>query len=228
MNQRNINEKFWATWRTLLIQFGQRGEISVGLQLARLTVLGGHPVPVERLAAAVGRSVAETVTLAQRGPGAHWVRVKDGQITLNLSQHTGMLRRRLRIGQRSFPVSGCAPDVLLWAAVLDQPLTVEETCSATGTRIRVDLSPDGVTALDPEQAVVVYPAPPAFDEVAGMPADEIDATICAQGPLFASAEAAREWVTDHPGVRAFGIRDAYDHQRDIARELLDLATSATH
>lgn len=232
MNEHTTNEgsaeEFWATWRTLLTRFGQRGEISVGLQLARLTTLGERPVPVERLATAVGRSVDETVTLAQQGPGAHWVRVQDGQIMLDLSQHTGMLRRRLRIGQRSFPVSGCAPDVLLWAAVLDEPITIEETCPATGTPIRVDLTPDGVPGLNPEQAVVVYPAPPVFDEVADMPADEIDATICSQGPLFASAGAASDWVTDHPGVRAFSIRDAYDHQRDIARELLDLAAPATH
>lgn len=220
-------EDFWATARTLLTRFAARGHISVGLHLARLTNLGQHSVPIERLAQEVGRPAEETATLAQQGPGGHWVRVNGGQITLDLSQHTGMLRRRLRIGQRVFPVSGCAPDVLLWAAVLDEPLTIEETCPATGAPIQVDLTPDGVAGLDPAEAVVVYPALPAFDEIAAMPSEEIDATICSQGPLFASAEAASTWVTDHPGVHVFGIRDAYDHLREIARALLKAVSPTT-
>ena len=38
---------------------------------------------------------------------------------------------------------GCAPDLPAYAAVVDVPFHVEDTCAATGTPIRIDFVPDG-------------------------------------------------------------------------------------
>jgi alkylmercury lyase len=109
------------------------------LALVRLNALGEHPVGIDEFAAS-GQSVADIAAQLDH-LDAHWVRRDGDQLTLDLSQHTELLRRRIRIGEREFLVSGCAPDVLAFAAVIDRPLQFEETCPATGTTIRVDLTP---------------------------------------------------------------------------------------
>jgi hypothetical protein len=40
--------------------------------------------------------------------------------------------------------------------------------------------------------------------------EDVDADVCGQMPLFASAEAAQGWLADHPGGGVFPIRQAWD------------------
>lgn len=214
-------EEILAGWRTLFEQLKTRRELKVLPVLAKVTGLGERPVEVERLAAIVGLPSDEVLEVARRQPGGHWIHVQDGLVNLDLSGPPDLQRRRLRVGDRSFPVSGCAPDTLLWAALIDHPLTVDEVCAATGTPIRLDLTPDRVHAVNPLDAVVAFPAPPSAEQLAGMAPEDIDVQLCSQGPLFASAGAAHDWLTTHPGAGVFPIERAYTHVRDMAWLLLD-------
>lgn len=57
--------------------------------------------------------------------------------------------------------------------------------------------------------------------------EDVDAGVCAQMPLFASAEAAEGWLAAHPGGRVFPVRQAWDlspfrYWRDSMPALLNL------
>ena len=57
--------------------------------------------------------------------------------------------------------------------------------------------------------------------------EEVDASVCVQMPLFASAEAEKGWLGTHPGSRVLPVRDVWDESglrelRDRMSALLDL------
>jgi hypothetical protein len=106
-------------------------------------------------------------------------------------------------------MTGCAPDVFLYAPLLRPFLQVEETCPATGIPMRLAFTPSGVERVDPSGAVVPILPPQAFDRLAGIIGD-CDATVCAQCPFYSSAEAAQGWLATHPGGRVFPVREAWD------------------
>ena len=145
-------------------------------------------------------------------------RVEDGLITVNPRRAKATPRRQLQIGDRRFGVSGCAPDIFLYAPLLRPSLQVEETCTVTGTPIRLVFTPSRVEHVEPAGAVLPLPGPQSLlyscAEAASngeeVDADACDASLCSQAPLFSSAEAARGWLDAHPGGRVFPIREAWD------------------
>jgi hypothetical protein len=118
--------------------------------LLNLTGMGERPVEVERLATAIGRPLDETVALAQQWARVH---VADGFIHFD-PQGSPFSRYHVEVGTRVLDTGGCAPD-LFWA-VLAAGVSVraESICPATGTAIRVDLSPVGVELVEPPGTVV--------------------------------------------------------------------------
>lgn len=176
-----------------------------------LTNYGERPVPSARLAELMGRSVSEAETLARQfaWPGT---RVANGLITIDPERVLLAPRRRLQIGDRRFGVTGCAPDVFLFAPLVRPSLQVEEICPATGTAIRIAFTPSGVESVEPDGAVVPVPPAQEVDCVEGMCTLECnaDATLCAECPFYSSAEAARGWLTAHPGGWVFPVREAWD------------------
>jgi alkylmercury lyase len=157
------------------------------------------------------------------------MRVEDGLISVKPERVPLAPRRQLQVGDRRFGVTGCAPDVFLYAPLVRPSLRVEETCPATGTPIRIVFTPGGVESVDPAGAVVPVPPPREVDRVEGMGTESCaaDATLCAQCPFYSSAEAARGWLAAHPGGRVFPVREAWDlsvHRewRDRISALLNL------
>lgn len=198
---------FLAGWsRTLQDYVQPEGFAAIGL-----TNYGERPVTISRLAEVLGLSVVETETRARQlvWPG---VRVKNGLVTVNPERLLLAPRRRLLVGDRRFGVTGCAPDVFLYAPLVRPSLQVEEICPATGRLIRILFTPDGVESVDPAGAVVPVPAPEEVDKVEGMGTTscQADATLCAECPFYSSAEAAQGWLAAHPGGRVFPVREAWD------------------
>jgi alkylmercury lyase len=174
-----------------------------------LTNFGERPIPSTRLAEILGRPVGEAEALArQRGwPGT---RAEDGVITVNPEHGRSAARRHVRVGDRRSGVTGCGCDIFYYAPLVRPSLQVEETCPATGTPIRLVFTPGGVESVDPEGAVVpMSPAVCAPAETAG-DVEEIDATLCVQSPLFASADAAQGWLDAHPGGQVVPARQMWD------------------
>src|SRR5262249_52456322 len=204
---------FLAGWDKSL---HKAGHLPVMFAVMGLTNFGEKPVPSLRLAEVLGRPVSEAGALAQSHPFAPGTRVEDGLIRVEhglipfTPEHaTSAPRRRLRIGDRRVGVTGCAPDVVLYAPLIRPSVQVEETCPATGTPMRFVFTPGGVESVDPAGAMVPILPPQAFDRLAGYPGDW-DATVCAQCPFYSSAAAAQGWLATHPDGRVFPVREAWD------------------
>ncbi len=207
--------------------------LTVGYAVIGLTNFGEHPVPSTCLAEVLGWPVSEAEALARQG--GFGTRVEDGLITVNPERARAAPRRQLQIGDRRFGMTGCAPDVFLYAPLVRPSLQVEETCPATGTPIRLVFTPSRVEHVEPAGAVLPLPGPqsPLYSctEAASngeeVDADACDANLCSQAPMFSSAEAAQGWLDTHPGGRVFPIREAWDLSayrgyRDRMSALLDL------
>ena len=195
---------FIAGWRRTLQEY----VLPEGFALIGLTNYGERPVPSARLAEVLAVPVSEAETLARKLSGWPGTRVENGLITVNPDRVLLAPRRRLQVGDRRFGVTGCAPDVFLYAPLVRPSLQVEEICPATGTLIRIVFTPDGVESVDPAGVVVPVPAPQEVDLVEGMgtASCEADATLCAECPFYSSAEAAQGWLAAHPGGRVFSVR----------------------
>jgi alkylmercury lyase len=187
------------------------------IALSGLTRLGEHPASLQRLAATIDRPVDETAALVRREFVA---RIEDGLIYWDDPYPGEHTRRLVHIGNRTIAMgSGCGPDVFTFAAVLDVPFRVEETCPATGTPIRVDFVPGGYERVDPPEAVTVLLHPEDFSGSIGGHFDEINASVCTYQPFFASAEAAEPALVARPGSRAFTVQEMFErpwftHYRD--------------
>ena len=199
-----------------------------GFAVIGLTNYGERPVPSARLAEVLGVPVSEAETLARQLSGWPGTRVENGLITVNPERVLLAPRRRLQVGDRRFGVTGCAPDVLLYAPLVRPSLQVEEICPATGTLIRVVFTPNRVESVDPAGAVVPVPAPQEVDLVEGMgtASCQADATLCAECPFYFSVEAAQGWLAAHPGGHVFPVREAWD--LSVHREWRDRMSALLH
>lgn len=134
--------------------------------------------------------------------------------------------RRYRVHAGGRPVGagkGCSVDMYLLALALGRPIHAEATCPATGTPIRVEITPDRVERIDPPTAVV---AVVNLDADLTLGLDRIDADVCAQQPFFASAQAASRWLADHPQGRLIPVRSFHAEARHLV-DRLEATTPAT-
>jgi alkylmercury lyase len=114
-------------------------------------------------------------------------------------------------------------DTYLLALALGRPIHAEAICPATGTPITVDITRDRVERIDPSTAVV---AVVDLDVDLTLGPDRTDAEVCAQQPLFASAQAASRWLADHPQGRLIPVRSFHAEARRLVDRLE--ATSPRH
>ncbi len=202
---------FMAGWNQLL----QENELlmTVGFAVIGLTNFGERPIPTARLAQVLGLSVSQAEKFAQPGwPGFFGTGVDNGLITVKPERLPLAARRQLQVGDRRFGVTGCAPDVFLYAPLLRPSVAIEETCPATGRSIRIVFTPTGIESVFPEGAVVPVPPKQEVDQVEGMGTLDCnaDATLCGKCPFYSSAEAAQGWLAAHPGGHVFPVREAWD------------------
>jgi hypothetical protein len=195
--------------------------------LVGLTRLGQRPTDLHRLATRLDQPLDQTEALVR---GEFTARIEDGLIHWDVPFPGERTRRTLHVEGRTVPMSsGCAPDLFIYAAVLDVPFHVEETCPTTGTPIRVDFLPGylpgGVERVRPPETVTVLLAVEDLNRAAGGSFELINTTVCAYQPFFASAQAARPWLAAHPGARVFTIAEMFQrpwlrHYRDTLRPLI--------
>jgi len=195
------------------INTGEIEYMMPGFALIGLTNFGEHPVQSTLLAEVWGRPVGEVEVLARHLSWPPGTRVENGLITVNPELEPLAPRRQLQIGDRRFGVTGCAPDVFLYAPLVRPSLLLEETCPVTGTPIRVVFTPTGVESVDPAGTVLPLPHPQVLDRIKEMGLDcdsNEPGGLCSQHPLYSSAEAAQVWLADHPGGHVFPVREAWD------------------
>ncbi len=210
MNEKNNNQQaddFESAWQEVMIH----PLVVVGSALLKLTGMGEHPIEIERLAAAIGRSPEEAVALARQWTRA---RVADGLIHLDM-ESSPFSRYRVEIGTRVMHIGGCAPDLFFAVLATGMSIRVESICPTTGTTIRVALSPDGVELVEPPSTVIAIINPRAQEFQGVENIEEVDADVCSQQPLFASAEAAASWQASHPDGRIYPVAEVFEWFRRI-------------
>lgn len=177
----------------------------------------GEPVTVEELADATGRSsgeVRETLADISDVETDQQGRVVGYGLTLKPTPH------RFEIGGRQL-YTWCALDTLVFPAILARSARIESPCPSTGTPVRVEVGPDGVTSVKPDTAVVslVLPSP---GRQAG-----IRAAFCNQVHFFASPQAAEGWLEEHPGMTVLPVIEAQRLGQPLVAALLEGPNSGT-
>jgi len=181
----------------------------------KLSQMGQRPVSLDQLAIHVSLPAAETARLL-RLTWRERVDLRDGMIRLDVTP-AGPRRYRVDAGGRPVGAgNGCSVDMYLLALALGRPIHAEATCPASGTPIRVDITPEGVERIDPPTAVV---AVVDLDADLTLGLDRIDADVCVQQPFFASAQAASRWLADHPQGRLIPVRSFHAEARRLVDRL---------
>lgn len=167
----------------------------------------GQPVALDRLAAAAGWSAGDVEAALRRQPGTDWDdqgRLVGFGLTLRPTPH------RFTFAGRTV-YAFCASDALEFPVILGRSGVVESTCPATGQQVRVGVTPERVTWVEPASAVVSLVRP---DQV-----DDVRAEVCALGSFFASNEAGAEWLAAHPEGMVHGVEEDFRLHKEINEKL---------
>jgi alkylmercury lyase len=215
---------FDAGWQEMLVR--QRDMLYVVAAVVRLTAGGARPVKIARLAAAVERPIDEIRRLVDQAdtglPSMSTGQTHD-EVWLDFAT-TDTPRFWYEIGDRRIGAGGCGPDIFEVAHALEEPMRVETSCPVTGTSISVQLTPNGVRAVEPPDAVVAVLDLRTVAEAAHLTdAARVDAEVCTQQTFFANAEVAQGWLDRHPGGRVIPVA-AFDQWW---RQLRTSTTDAT-
>jgi len=112
----------------------------------------------------------------------------------------------------------CALDTLVFPTILGRTAHVVSPTPGSGELVRLTVDPTaGVTALDPQTAVVSIVTPDA-------PAS-IRAAFCNHVHFFATREAAEPWLGDNPAATVVPVAEAYALGRPLAQSLLGSDTT---
>jgi hypothetical protein len=79
--------------------------------------------------------------------------------------------------------------------------------------VRLTVTPDGITDLDPPGAVVSFLLPDNGDRFA----DDSIARFCHQIYFFESPRSAETWIADRPGRFFLSVEDAFELGKRINR-----------
>lgn len=169
-----------------------------------LTLLAnGKPVTVQDIAAATGHAADEVRQALAALPSLErdeHDRIVGYGITLRPTPHRFEL-------DGTVLYTWCALDTLIVPAQLGRIARVESPCHATGTPVRVTVDPSGISDLDPATAVVSLVTP---EDLA-----QVRTAFCNQVHFFASPDAAKPWLEQHPGATVLPVAEAYHLGRTL-------------
>lgn len=190
---------------------GASGDAMAWLWPALLRELArGHPVTVDDLAHATGRGAGEVrdglAGLSDTEYDEHGAVVGHG-ITLRETPHQFTVEDQ--------PLyTWCALDALIFPTVLGRPAQVVSPTPGSGELVALSVDPDsGVSTLEPATAVVSVLVP-----VGG--SSSVRAAFCDQVHFFATAAAAQDWLTEHPGGTVLSVARAFDLGRRLAQDMV--------
>lgn len=173
---------------------------------AAVTLLAdGEPVELARLAEAAGWPAARVRAALTGLCGADWDetgRLAGLGLTLRPTPHRFIAR-----GHTLF--TWCAMDTLLFPLILAEAAQVISACPATRQQVSLTVSPQGVSALAPADAVVSEAGVAVSGTGAAGTVADVRSEVCDHGHFFASAAAAGEWQAGHPGGSIRPVAEAF-------------------
>jgi alkylmercury lyase len=173
--------------------------------LLLLLTAEGQPLSLERIAVALERSPDEITSTLRQLP------------SIEFDEHGNVIGAglTLRPTPHRFTINGltmfvwCALDALMFPGMIGQTVQVESPCAATGTPVRIQVTPNGVEQVEPRQAVVSLVIP----EVSA----DIRSSFCCYVNFFSSDQAASQWLHEHPGATTLPVREAYQLGQRLAK-----------
>ncbi|WP_171113235.1 MULTISPECIES: organomercurial lyase MerB [Streptomyces] len=174
----------------------------------------GQPVTVDQLAAQAGRPLAEIREALAAMPDTEYDaegRIIGYGLTFTPTPH------RYEVNGRTF-YTWCALDTLVFPAILGHTAHVASPCRATGEPVHLAATPDGPTDVEPATAVVSLVTPDAPSSVR--------VSFCNLVHFFASADAAKDWLAEHPDARVLPVGEAFDVGRPVIEQILAGDTSS--
>src|SRR5262249_14667541 len=94
---------------------------------------------------------------------------------------------------------------------------VTSPCRATGDPVRLTVTPNGPTDVEPSTAVVSLVAQDAPTSVR--------TSFCNQVHFFTSADAAKDWLAEHPDARVLPVADAFVIGMPVVQQTLAGSTA---
>ena len=181
----------------------------LALSLYRLLATG-RPASPEAIAAGAGWAVDDVGERLDAWPAVF--RDPDGAVTgfwgLAIEEVTS---HRLDLDDTAV-WAWCAYDTLFLPQLLGATAQVSSRCPTTGQSVRLTVSPESVSGLEPAEAVVSLLTPD------GPIDDNVRQTLCHFVHFFASPGAADTWTTAHPGTFSVPVSDAFEiaHRQNAA------------
>lgn len=159
----------------------------------------GRPVSMDDLGAQVGMAPADVDALLRSMPRVDF---NDEGRLLGVGLTTRPTAHRFIIDGRTL-YAWCALDTLMFAPILGVLARVESQCPATGRAVTLQVSPDGVSGLDPATAVASVVRPD------GACITDVRSEFCDRGHFFVSAEAAAPWLHANHDGEVLAVADAF-------------------
>jgi alkylmercury lyase len=175
---------------------GQR----IGLALIR-TLAAGAPVSDREVAVATGATEAGVRDALARWPGVF--RDEDGRVVGFMGLSVGEFgEHRIEVDGRRL-TAWCAWDTLFVPGLLGRPARVSSRCPVTGEAITLTVSADGPAGVSPAGTLLSFLAPKRpFDP-------DVVRSFCHFVHFFASEQAARQWIAEHPGMFTVSVDDSF-------------------
>lgn len=168
----------------------------------------GKPVPLFHLAERSGHTLQEIKTMLQQITSTEWDeagRLVGFGLTLRETPH------KFIIGGRTL-FAWCASDALIFVHIIDHPVRIESRCPITGQIIKIETDHDEIRSVEPREAVVSGVIP------SDLP-DDVRKEVCQIGHFYSSAEAASEWLKQHPEGRVVTVSQEFEATRKGAKAL---------
>jgi len=173
-----------AAWFTQTLPLAEQRRLLVA---ALRELAGGQPVDPPRLAVRAGVGVEQTVDLLRQA-AAEWD--PSGTRLVGFGLTSTPTRHRFQV--HGHPLwTWCAVDALLFPVLIGAPAQTTSPCAATGTPIRIQVTPTGVERVEPAGAVVSIVTP-------SVDLAEVRQAVCAAQNFYRDAAAAAAWQAEHP------------------------------
>jgi alkylmercury lyase len=182
-------------------------EQRLGLEIYR-QLAQGEPVSRAELAPALEAST-DTVEELLRRPNLKSLTYtdKDGRIIGFGGLAVREMPHRFKLDNRML-YTWCAWDSLFIPIILGEAAEVESPAPGSSTRVRLNVTPDGVNRLEPRTAVMSFLLPNAQTFQAD--ALKAMASFCHYIFFFPNEDTAAVWTTRHPDTTVISVSDAFE------------------
>ena len=161
----------------------------------------GVPVPQE--------AIAETLKM-ERSVVSHYLK-RVTWVQVNAAGEIVAFRGlTLKPTSHRFEIDGkilytwCAFDTLFIPEILDKTARIESTCPVTENKIRLTVGKEGVSQLDPKEAVMSLVAPEASKAQ-----ENVIEHFCCYVHFFSSDQAGAKWISENQGKTLISVNEAY-------------------